>query len=196
MTKEQIQQRTMVMNVETLNLDDDGDEESYIVEGYAAKYKPYLLYEYDGNKIYEEVRREAFNGVDLSDVILQYDHAGKVYARGSNGTLHLSLDDVGLKIRADLSRSEGARELYEEIKSGLVTKMSWRFSVEEDELDRKTMTRVIKKIKRVYDVSAVSTPANDDTNINARNLYHTLAEQDIEDIQKRKKLKLKIKSML
>lgn len=184
------------MDVETLSLNDDAGDGNYIVEGYAAKYDPYLLYEYDGNKIYEEVRREAFDGVDLSDVILQYDHVGKVFARGSNGTLHVSVDDVGLKIRADLSRSEGARELYEEIKSGLITKMSWRFSVAEDELDRKTMTRVIKKIKRVYDVSAVSTPANEDTNINARNLYQTLAEQDIEELQKRKKLKLKIKSML
>ena len=101
----------------------------------------------------------------MSDVIMQYDHSGKVLARTSNKTLNVETDERGLLMYADLSKSTAAKEMYEEIQVGLVTKMSWAFTVEDDEFDRDTRTRVIKKVKKVYDVSAVSVPANDGTDI-------------------------------
>ncbi|MFQ9555815.1 MAG: HK97 family phage prohead protease [Oscillospiraceae bacterium] len=61
--------------------------------------------------------------------------------------------------------------MFEEIKNGLVTKMSWAFRVSEDSYDRDTRTRTILKIAKVYDVSAVSIPANADTDISARSLF-------------------------
>lgn len=167
------------------------ENDDYVVEGYAANFVKYLLYEFDGVEVYEQIDRRAFDGVDLTDVILQYDHQGKVYARGSNGSLELSVDDRGLKIRADLSGSAAARELYDEIKQGLVTRMSWGFTVSEDEFDRDTRTRVIKKVKKVYDVSAVSIPANDSTSIQARNLISVLNKEQRDAQHKRLKLKLK-----
>jgi len=105
----------------------------------------------------------------MSDVIMQYDHEGRVFARQSNGTLLLIPDHKGLLIAADLSKTDLARGLYQDISAGMITKMSWAFTVAEDSYDRDTHTRTILKIKKVYDVSAVSIPANADTEIAARN---------------------------
>lgn len=146
------------------------DSDCY-VEGYATTFDdPYVMYEFDdGTKYYEKIDRHALDGADLSDVIMQYDHCGRVYARNSNNTLKLTADDKGLLISADLSKTELARELYEDISAGMINKMSWAFTVAEDNYDRATHTRTILRIKKVYDVSAVSIPANEDTTIAARN---------------------------
>jgi len=160
------------------------------VEGYATTFnKPYLLYEWDGVQYFEQIDRHALDGADLSDVIMQYDHQGKVLARLSNGTLGIEPDDNGLFIYADLSKSAAAKELYEEIRNGLVTKMSWAFTVAEDEYNRETRTRTIKKIKKVYDVSAVSVPANGDTDISARSwLDGVIDAEKREALERRKKI--------
>lgn len=143
----------------------------YYVEGYATTFdKPYLLYEFeDGTKFYERIDAHALDGADMSDVIMQYDHEGRVFARESNNTLILIPDHKGLLIAADLSKTDLARGLYQDIEAGMITKMSWAFTVSEESYDRATRTRTILKIKKVYDVSAVSIPANGDTEIAARN---------------------------
>ena len=190
----------LVKNREYRNLDilqpleaeqrNDGD---YIVEGYATTFnKPYELYEYDGIKYYEVINRNALDDADMSDVIMQYDHEGKVMARQSNNTLTIQPNDHGLFIRADLSKSNASKELYEEINNGLVTRMSWAFSVAEDKYNKETRTREILKVKKVYDVSAVSIPANQDTEISARSFFNGVIEEEKQELLKRKKLKLKI----
>lgn len=153
-------------------------DEEYIVEGYASTFDPYLMYSWGGIDYFEEIDRKAFDDADMSDVIMQYDHTGRVFARTSNGTLTLSIDDHGLKIRADLSKSELARGLYNDIKEGLITKMSFAFTVEEDSYNRDTHTRGIKKINKVYDVSAVSFPANGGTDIKARSFFDGVIEEE------------------
>lgn len=168
-------------------------EGSYIVEGYATTFgKPYELYEYDGIKYYEVINKNALDDADMSDVIMQYDHEGKVMARQSNNTLTIQPNDHGLFIRADLSKSNASKELYEEINNGLVTRMSWAFSVAEDKYNKETRTREILKVKKVYDVSAVSIPANQDTEISARSFFNGVIEEEKQELLKRKKLKLKI----
>ena len=168
-------------------------DSEYYVEGFATTFnKPYLLYEFDGVKYYEQIDRHALDGADLSDVIMQYDHHGKVLARISNGTLGLEPNDKGLFIYADLSKSQAAKELYEEIRNGLITKMSWAFTVAEDRYDRETRTRTILKIKKVYDVSAVSIPANGDTEISARSWLDGVIEAERREALERRKRKLKI----
>jgi HK97 family phage prohead protease len=168
-------------------------DSDYYVEGFATTFnKPYLLYELDGIKYYEEIDRHALDGADLSDVIMQYDHQGKVLARLSNGTLGLEPTDKGLFIFADLSKSAAAKELYEEIRNGLITKMSWAFAVAEDKYNRETRTRTITKIKKVYDVSAVSIPANSDTEISARSWLDGVIEAERREALERRKRKLKI----
>ena len=173
-------------------------DENYIVEGYATTFDdPYLLVELDGVKYYEQISRDAFDEADMSDVIFLYDHEGMVFARLSNNTLTLELDEKGLKVRADLSSTTQSREMFEAIKTGLVTKMSWAFTVREDAWDDETNTRTILKVKKVYDVSAVSIPANPDTSISARNYVNGVIERrEAERLQRQKKInqiKLKIK---
>ena len=145
----------------------------YYVEGYASTFNdPYVLFEdFDGTKYIEVISPDAFREADMSDVILQFDHAGRVYARMSNGTLIVEPDEHGLFIAADLSRSQGARDLFEEIKAGLITRMSWAFTVAADE---------------VFDVSAVSLPADPNTEISARNLLNGAIEQSRKELARRK----------
>jgi HK97 family phage prohead protease len=154
-------------------------DSDHYVEGYATTFdKPYVLHEYDGVKYYEVIDRHALDGADVSDVIFQYDHEGKVLARQSNKTLGIEPTGEGLFIYADLSKSAAAREMYEEIKSGLVTKMSWAFAVSESAYNKDTHTRTITKIKKVYDVSAVSIPANANTEISARSWIDGVIESE------------------
>jgi HK97 family phage prohead protease len=165
--------RSMVMTVRAAG-EDTGE---MIVEGYATTFnQPYTLYTSRYYTIVEQIDPGAFNGCDMSDVIFQYDHTGRVFARNKNGTLSLEVDSVGLKIRADLSGTEIGRQLYQEIKGGYTDKMSFGFIVAEDrreyvedrENEHETCTRTITKVSKLYDVSAVSIPANDMTSISAR----------------------------
>jgi HK97 family phage prohead protease len=168
-------------------------DSDYYIEGYATIFdKPYLLYEWEGLRYYEVIDRNALVGADMSDVIMQYDHQGKVLARMSNGTLGIEPDEKGLFIYADLSKSQAAKELYEEINNGLVTKMSWAFTVAEDQYNKDTRTRTITKIKKVYDVSAVSIPSNGDTEISARSWLDGVIEAEKRESLERKRKILKL----
>lgn len=136
------------------------------------------------------------DNADMSDVIMQYDHTGRVFARQSNKTLILEPDAKGLFVAADLSKTDLARGLYQDIDAGMITKMSWAFTVAEESYDRETHTRTILKIKKVYDVSAVSIPANNDTEISARNFANRSYEQEKQELLKRRAMILKIKTSL
>ena len=170
----------------------------YYVEGYATTFdKPYLLYEFeDGTKFYERIDAHALDDADMSDVIMQYDHEGRVFARESNNTLILIPDHKGLLIAADLGKTDLARGLYQDIEAGMITKMSWAFTVSEESYDRATRTRTILKIKKVYDVSAVSIPANGDTEIAARNFASRSYESEKQERLKRRIAILKMQASL
>ena len=174
----------------------------FYVEGFAARYEPYVLYhEVDFNTgelipVYERFERGCFDECDMSDVIYQYDHAGRVFARSTNGSLIVEPQEAGLFIAADLGRTEAAREHYGDIDAGMVTKMSWRFRCGEYYFERETNTIVHTKIAKIYDVSAVSIPANDNTEINARALVDgeiaKAARSEAELDERRRKLRTKI----
>lgn len=191
--------RSMVMTVRAA--EDNG--ENMIVEGYATTFnQPYLLFDGRYYKVWEQIAPTAFDECDMSDVIMQYDHAGRVFARNKNGTLTLAVDAVGLKMTASLGGTDIGRQLYQEIKGGYTDKMSFGFVVAEDqrvstvdhENDVETITRTITKIKKLYDVSAVSIPANDMTSISARRyadgVIDGIKAERLERANKRKKLKL------
>ena len=172
------------------------DTEHY-VEGFAARYEPYILYyDYDGQPVYERFERGCFNDCDMSDIIMQYDHEGKVMARTGNGSLVVEVTDEGLFVAADLGRTEAARDLYTDIQEGMVTKMSWRFRCGNYYYDKDTRTIVHLTVKKIYDVSAVSIPANDNTEINARAWVDgeiaQAARSEAELDERRRKLRLKI----
>ena len=154
-----------------------GDDDSMIVEGYASTFDiPYTL---EGSDIKETILSSALEGADMSDVIFQYDHNGPVMARTRNETLQLSVDAHGLHVRADLSGCKQGRDLYESIKNGLVDRMSWGFMVADDgwEYDFETNSQTITRISKVYDVSAVSIPANQGTDIYARSAFDGAIEK-------------------
>ena len=191
--------RSMVMTVRAA--EDNG--ESMIVEGYATTFnQPYLLFDGRYYKVWEQIAPTAFAECDMSDVIMQYDHEGRVFARNKNGTLTLTVDSIGLKISANLGGTDIGCQLYQEIKGGYTDKMSFGFVVAEDqrvstvdhENDVETITRTITKIKKLYDVSAVSIPANDMTSISARRyadgVIDGIKAERLERANKRKKLNL------
>lgn len=204
MTKKTLKQKASEREYRTVELRAKGDDKSYIVEGYATTFdKAYTLYESKYYKVEEVIDSKAFVDCDMSDVIMQYDHQGRVFARTRNNTLELKIDSNGLKVIADLSSTETSRQLYEDIKAGLIDRMSFGFVVAEDnrsyvedyDNDFETCTRRITKISKLYDVSAVSFPANDMTSISARKFSDGVIAKFEAERLKRAKLKLKIKRM-
>ena len=171
-----------------------------VVEGYATTFnQPYRLTGDDKITVNEQVDRHAFDETDMSDVIMQYDHAGRVFARLSNGTLQLEADDHGLKISADLGGTEIGRQLFEEIDGGYTNKMSFGFTVTGDKKTRSkdenghiTVLRTITKIGKLYDVSAVSLPANDATEISARSIGDGLIAEALEEVKAEEERERKI----
>lgn len=184
--------------------EDSGTEEenkNQTVEGHACTFnQAYNLYDSYDYRIDEQIDSRAFDECDMSDVIMQYNHEGRVFARTKNETLEVSIDKNGLFVRADLSGTELGRQLYQEIKDGYTDKMSFGFTVSEDQRtvtrDRETgkvsVLRTITKIGKLYDVSAVSIPANDGTDISARSYCDGLiAEIKAERLERAKTEKLR-----
>ena len=177
-----------------------------IVEGYATTFgNEYRLWGDAYYEVRESIDAHAFDNADMADVIMQYDHEGRVFARKSNGTLEVQPDEKGLHIRADLGGTELGRQLYEEIRGGYTDKMSFGFTVSkqertEEQVEAKTIVhRRVTGIKKLYDVSAVSLPANDATEISARNFSEGVIaeiEKELLAVQARKRKIQKIRLMM
>lgn len=166
------------MELRILQEEREGQDPEYRVAGYAATFEPYVLFR-DGDVEYKEVLDpNAFEGADMSDVVLRVDHEGKVYARTSAGDLVVSVDEHGLKQEADLSRTAAGRSLFEDIAAGHYPKMSYAFTVREDSYDKKEHLRTITKIAKLFDVSPVSFPANPGTELDVatRDYFHGVME--------------------
>lgn len=151
----------------------------------------------DGTEIKEKIDRHAFDHADMSDVLFQYNHSGRVFARnkmkkGKPATMILENQERGLFVAADLGSTEEARKMYEDIDSGLIYQMSFGFRVEEDSYDRATRTRTILKISKVFDVSAVDVPANGNTDISSRDWFNGVIEAERQELLERQKMKVKI----
>lgn len=158
--------------------------EEMIVTGYASTFdEPYMIWEGMGVRFMEVVERGAFDETDMTDVIMQYDHQGRVFARTRNKTLEVEPDNKGLFIRADLGGTERGRDLYEDIRLGYIDRMSFGFTVNGESNEREQTdegvtiyTRHITKVGKLYDVSAVSIPANDGTSIGANAVTRSIGD--------------------
>lgn len=186
--------------------DEAAEQEKKIVRGYASVFNhPYTLYEDRDMVIQEQVSETAFNDADMGDVIFQYNHEGRVFARTKNGTLTVTPDKKGLAIQADLGGTTIGEQLYEEIRGGYTTQMSYGYTVNGAEWSKRELEdgrilelRTITSIDKVYDVSAVSIPANDATSISVRNLSDGVIEEIKAERLKaleleRRKLQLRLK---
>lgn len=154
----------------------DGEEKDYIVEGYFTTFNDtYELYR-DGNYIVKEtVDRNAFANTDMSDVVFQLNHEGRVYARTRNGSIEIDFDEHGAHHRTNLGLTSSSRSVYEDVEAGLYDRMSFAFTVskdsytEEEQADGSiVLTRTILAVGKMYDISAVDYPANPNTAISAR----------------------------
>ena len=143
----------------------EGEEQRYIVEGYASTFEPYKLLTMDGVDYFERIEPTAFDKADMSDVVFLRDHQGRVLARTKNGSIDLEVDNIGLHQRTDLGLTGASREMFEDIQSRNYTQMSFSFVVDDDDYEEETHTRVIKSIRKLYDISAVAFPANPGTDI-------------------------------
>jgi len=175
----------------------EGEDKALYVEGRAITFKdPTVLWEFDGVEYKEQVDDRALDDADMTDVIFNYNHGGKVMSRTRNKTLELNVDSKGLNVKARLDGTEEGRKLYEEIKGGYIDRMSFRFTATESAYDNENHMRTIRKIKKLYDVSAVDIPAYDKTSISARNFFESEAEEEkraLDNANLRKKLLIKLK---
>lgn len=177
--KPKFEKETRLANISDFNVelrkDDGADSDKMVIEGYAAVFDSETLIGDRAWGFYESIDKRAFEGADMKDVPLKYNHSDAVpiLARTRNKSLTLSVDDKGLFIRAELLNTQDGRDMYERIKAGLVDKMSFAFTVKEDDVrynkeNDEPPHRKILRFDRIFDVSVVDTPAYDDTSIYAR----------------------------
>ena len=160
---------------------EEGENPSFLVEGYATNFEEYVLFEENGIQYKERILPEAFDeNTDMSDVIFVKDHTGTVFARTKNGTLTLEVTDNGLLTRADLSKTSASRQAFEEIETGMYSQMSFAFVVDDDEYNTTEHLRTIRHISKLYDTSFVSFPANPTTSISVatRSRFDGFIEQE------------------
>ncbi|CRF29026.1 phage prohead protease%2C HK97 family [Mycobacterium tuberculosis] len=176
-------------------------ENEMIVEGYAIRFNEPAIFDFGGEEFREIIDSRALDMADTTDVPLKYNHSDHVMvmARTRNKTLQLIRDGNGLFIRANLADTTAGRDLYTLIRRGDIDKMSFAFSVDYenngDEYDRKTRTRTIKRIKKIWDVAAVDTPAYNSTSISARSFFEMEIDKErkaAEAAELRKRLILKM----
>ena len=173
--------------------------EDFMVEGYASTFDKYKMMTIDGVDYYEQIDRHAFDEADMSDVVFLRDHEGRVLARTKNDAIVLDIDEHGLHHRTNLGLTGASREMFEDIQAGNYQQMSFSFVVAEDRYDKDTHTRIVEKVSKVFDISAVSFPANPFTEIgvSARDYFNGVIEMEkaerLENEQKRERLRLKTK---
>lgn len=143
---------------------EENEEENKLeIKGYAAVYNSPETYSYT-----EVIAKGAFDEADMSDVVLRYNHDDSfmVLARTRNKSLQLEVDDKGLFMDAELQKDITDHvNIFNAIKTGLIDKQSFAFTVEEDEYDYDTDTRTITKIGKVFDVSVVDQPFYNATDV-------------------------------
>ena len=171
------------------------NESKLIIEGYAAVYGSETFIGWDDWGFYETIEAGAFEGADLRDVPLKYNHYDSVpiLARTRNKSLVLTPDEKGLFVHAELLDTTDGKDMYKRIKAGLIDKMSFAFTVQDEEItdaDKAKPRRKIKKFDRIFDVSVVDTPAYDDTSIYARSREHLEKCRDaLENVGKKQERK-------
>lgn len=189
----------------------EGEEDSFIVEGYASTFESYSMWDFGDEEWREEISPDAFKNTDMTDVVFLRDHVGQVFARTKNSTVALLPDDHGLFTRTNLGSTSASRGMYEDIQAGLYSQMSFAFTVDKQHFEervaedgKRIITRFIDSIKKVYDISAVAFPANPTTDIgiSTRSIFdgaieelraERLSEQRAKNEEARKRLAIKFK---
>src|SRR5574344_226882 len=143
------------------------DEQKMVLEGYAIVFDQETLIGDKDKGFIESIDRNALKNANMKDVPMKYNHDDSflIIARTRNNSLRLTVDDIGLKVRAELIDTDSNKDIYKMVKAGLLDKMSFAFTVSSQKIDRSgdIPKRTITGIDRLYDVSIVDLPAYDQT---------------------------------
>lgn len=166
------------------------EDEDMVVEGYAAVFDSVT----DLGWMKEVIDRKAFDNADMSDIVMKYNHEDSVLpmARTRGGSLQFDVDDHGLKIRANLPDTTVNKDIFTLIKEKVLSKMSFAFTVKEEEYDYETDTRRILAFDKIFDVSVVDVPAYESTEIYARSKEEYQEEKRKYEEQKEQHEKLEL----
>ena len=182
---------------EDIENEDGTKVKEMIVEGQAVTFEsPTVLFKCGDTEYKEVIDRNAFAEADMSDVIFNYNHGGKVVARTRNKTLELFIDANGLNIKARLDGTEEGRKLYEEIKGGYIDRMSFCFTIKEESYNQEEHLWRVLKVDKLYDISAVDIPAYDTTSLTARSSRFAVAERERKALDKVKLQKERSKKII
>ncbi|PTI10753.1 HK97 family phage prohead protease [Staphylococcus xylosus] len=164
------------------------DNEKMIVEGYALRFNTLSN---DLGGFVETISPQALKDTDLSDVRCLIDHdSSKVLGRTTSKTLDLKVDDEGLYFRCQLPDTSYSRDLYENIRVGNINQCSFGFILDDDgdtieKRDDGLFKRTLNKIRSLFDVSVVTYPAYNDTDVaTALRSIEAVKEQEKEEIRK------------
>ncbi len=156
------------------------EDEKMEIKGYAVVFNSPETYGYT-----EVIEEHALDEADMSDVVLRYNHNDSfmVLARTRNNSLKLEKDEKGLFMDATLQDDiTEHKNIFNAVKSGLIDKQSFAFTVEEDEYDYETDTRTITKIGKLFDVSVVDQPFYNATDV-------SVASKNDDFLERRKELR-------
>lgn len=184
-----MQFRDFKINVKTRTASKDGGDgkEHHVIEGMPVvydsetvlcKYKDWTGMDVE---VREVIAKGALDNTDMSDVIFNVNHCGRVYARHNDrcNDLELDIKDNGLMMRTELwDDDEGHKSLLRDIQRSHLDKMSFAFITKKfersEEIDEKINSKIIRikiiDIEKLYDVSVVDFPAYEATEISARRL--------------------------
>ena len=183
---------------------DEETEGKMIVEGYPVVFNKEAYIGVDPWGWYEKIDRNAFEGADMSDVCLKYNHNDDflILARTRNESLKLTPDDHGLFMHAELIDTTQNRDIYKMVESGLLTEGSFAFTVKEQETQEigdwlepnYEMHRTIKKIDKLFDVAICPKGAYGDlTEIYARS--RELVETKRAELENSKKARANVQRL-
>jgi uncharacterized protein len=166
-----------------------------IIEGLAICYdEPAILFNIEGLDYKEVIAKGALDKTDTSKTFLKYNHSDAIMAmaRTKNGTLHIEQRDDGVYIRAELANTTAGKDLYELIKRGDVDKMSFAFTIKNEVYDSIKRTWTIYEIDTLYDVSAVTLPAYEQTEIFARRYDEAEVKRrkELESLESKRKVEI------
>ena len=178
----------------------ESTDEKMIIEGYAITFDKPATHQYGSRKFTETIKKGALDKTDMKDVPMRYNHNDTwlIIARTRNKSLKLTVDDVGLKIEAELLDTQSNRDVYKAIKAKLIDKMSFAFRVADGgdtwTFGENETVREVTNIAKLWDVSVVDTPFYDSTSIYTRSFELLESEEKrLESLNEVELLKQKIK---
>jgi len=154
-------------------------EDDNVIEGYAAVFNKDSV---DFGGWTERIAPGAFTEVLADDAVALFNHDMNLVLGRNGKNVTITQDETGLKYQIKLPDTSLARDVRNLIKEGIIHQSSFAFTVKEQQWQRngdKPSVRTISKIKRLFDVSPVTSPAYKDSTVGARSFAETKEPEQI-----------------